>query len=89
MRQRPNPSDRWRRHAYSRRPVTLQGSNPNFRLGQVYTWTFGVQHAFTNNLVLNAAYVGTRGVDLGAVVDLNEPSLGAPEREGRCRHRCD
>ncbi len=63
-------------------PCTVAGVDPNFRLGRVYTWTFGIQHAFTSNLVLNAAYVGTKGVDLGAVVDLNEPSLGVSNGKG-------
>jgi outer membrane receptor protein involved in Fe transport len=63
-------------------PCNVAGMNPNLHLGQVYTWTVGIQHAFTNNLVLNAAYVGTRGADLGMVVDLNEPSLGASNGKG-------
>ena len=60
----------------------LQAMDPNFRLGYLTTWTLGVQHAFTNNLSLDVAYVGTHGNELPGVVDINQPTPGAKNGTG-------
>jgi len=36
------------------------------------TWNFGIEHAFTNNLSLNVAYVGNHGSRLPSVTDINQ-----------------
>jgi Carboxypeptidase regulatory-like domain/TonB dependent receptor len=38
----------------------------------VYNWTLSVQHAFTNNLSLEAAYVGDHGSKLVGIRDINQ-----------------
>lgn len=58
-------------------PCALHVINPNFRQGYVTTWTLGVQHAFTNSLSLDVAYVGNHGTKLASVVDANQPTPGA------------
>ncbi len=40
----------------------------------VETWSFGVQHAITNNVVLDVAYVGNHGVRLLDKRNLNQPA---------------
>jgi len=41
------------------------------------TWTAAVQHAFTNNLSLNAAYVGNHVNGLPEYVNVNQPTIGS------------
>jgi hypothetical protein len=43
----------------------------------MYTWTFGIQHAFTNSLALTVNYVGTHAYNLSTMVNVNEPTPGA------------
>ena len=40
------------------------------------TWTVGVQHAFSNHLSLNAAYVGNHATGLPEYVNINQPTPG-------------
>ena len=40
------------------------------------TWTAAIQHAFTNNLSLNVAYVGTHATGLPEYVNVNQPRPG-------------
>jgi hypothetical protein len=42
----------------------------------VWNWTFNLQHAFTPNLSLEAAYVGNRGTNLTGIRDINQPPVG-------------
>jgi len=49
----------------------------NFHLPQMITWNLNVQHAFTNTLSLDLGYIGSHTSDISALVDLNEPTLGA------------
>ena len=49
----------------------------NFRSPYVTTWTVNIQHAITNNLSMNIAYVGNHGSRLNGIRDINQPPLGA------------
>jgi hypothetical protein len=57
-------------------PCSLLAKNPNAPRSYMTTWTFGVQHAFTNNLSLNAAYVGNHADGLPEYVNINQPTPG-------------
>lgn len=41
------------------------------------TWSFGIQRALTNSMMLETAYVGTSGVDLLSTSDINAAPPGA------------
>jgi len=43
----------------------------------VWNWTLNVQHAFTPNLSVEAAYVGNHGANLTGIRDINQPPVGA------------
>jgi hypothetical protein len=48
----------------------------NLTTPYVWTWTLNVQHAFTPNLTLEAAYVGNHGSNLMGTRDINQPPVG-------------
>ena len=43
----------------------------------VWNWTLNVQHAFTPNLSMEAAYVGNHGSNLTGIRDINQPPVGS------------
>ncbi|MGC2473612.1 MAG: TonB-dependent receptor [Candidatus Sulfotelmatobacter sp.] len=43
----------------------------------VWNWTLNLQHAFTQNLSIEAAYVGNRGSNLTGIRDINQPPVGS------------
>ncbi len=43
----------------------------------VWNWTLNLQHAFTPNLSVEAAYVGNHGSNLTGVRDINQPPVGS------------
>lgn len=47
-----------------------------FKPDGILAWNLSVQHAFSNNLSLNVAYVGTHGEDLRGTTDINQPLPG-------------
>jgi Carboxypeptidase regulatory-like domain/TonB dependent receptor len=57
-------------------PCALLAKNPDSPRSYMTTWTAGVQHAFTNNLSLNVAYVGTHANGLPEYVNINQPTPG-------------
>jgi hypothetical protein len=59
-------------------PCSLLAKNPNAPRSFMTTWTVGVQHAFTNNLSLNVAYVGNHVDSLPEYVNINQPTIGTP-----------
>jgi len=63
----------------------ILGVNPNLTTPYVTAWTLNVQHAFTNTLSLEVAYVGDHGSNLMGVRDINQPIVGsnANEQAGR------
>jgi len=52
-------------------------TNPNLRTPYVESWTLSIQRAITNNVVLEAAYVGNHGVKFMSHVDLNQARAGS------------
>ena len=46
--------------------------DPNLKTGYVQSWTFGIQRELTKNMVVEARYVGNRGIKLWRQYDLNE-----------------
>jgi hypothetical protein len=57
----------------------LLAVNPNLPRSYMLTWTAGVQHAFTSNLSLTAAYVATHAYELPELVNINQPKPGASD----------
>ncbi len=55
----------------------ITGVNPNLRSPYVTTWTLVLEHAITNNLGLEVAYIGNHGTKLISLTDVNEPPIGA------------
>jgi len=53
-------------------PCAIFGVNRNITTPYVTTWTLNVQHAFTNSLSGEVAYVGDHGSNLMGVRDLNQ-----------------
>ncbi len=60
-------------------PATRSSSiiifNPNLRTGYVHSYSLTVQHEVFRNTVLEAGYVGNRGVKLFTDRDLNQPRI--------------
>ena len=43
----------------------------------VWNWTLNLQHAFTQNVSMEIAYVGNRGTNLMGIRDINQPPVGS------------
>ena len=43
----------------------------------VWNWMFSLQHSFTQNLSMEAAYVGNHGTNLVGTRDINQPAVGS------------
>ena len=43
----------------------------------VWDWTLTLQHSFTQNLSIEAAYVGNHGANLTGIRDINQPPVGS------------
>ncbi len=54
---------------------SILAMNRNFEAPYVATWTLSLQHAFSNTVSLETAYVGDHGDRLAGIVDLNQPNL--------------
>ena len=54
----------------------LAATDPSFRTPHVGQWNADVQHAFSNSLSMDVAYVGNHGVQAGQL-DINQPPIGA------------
>jgi hypothetical protein len=66
----------------------VNGGNPvafplNFQTPKVMQWSFGVQREILPDLVIETSYVGTRGLELMAKVNTNQPYPGAGPRGPR------
>jgi len=57
-------------------PCNVLGIDRNFRTPYITTWSIGVQHAFTQNLALDVAYVGNHSGNLIGIRDINQAALG-------------
>ncbi len=58
-------------------PCPIMTVDRNLTTPYVATWTLNVQHAFTSNLSLEAAYVGNHGSNLVGIRDINQPPVGS------------
>ena len=58
-------------------PCSILGMDRNYRSPYVTTWTLNVQHAFSNNLSAELAYVGNHAERLPALIDLNQTTAGS------------
>jgi hypothetical protein len=56
-------------------PCVVLGVDRNLRTPYVTTWTLDLQHAITNNLSVEVAYVGNHATKLLGLTDLNQPNL--------------
>ena len=54
-------------------PCSILGVDRNLRTPYVAKWSLDVERAITNNLSLDVAYVGNRGIKLLGITDLNQP----------------
>jgi hypothetical protein len=61
-------------------PCAIMGVDHTLKSPYVWSWNFGVQHAFTPNLSLDLSYVGNHGSRLTGIRDINQetPSTGGP-----------
>ncbi len=50
------------------------GVDPNIRTPYVQNWNFNIQQAFTNKIMAQLAYVGSKGTKLFRFRDINQPS---------------
>jgi len=58
-------------------PCNILGIDPNITTPYVGNWTLNLQHAISNNLSLELAYVGDHGFNLVGVHDINQPPPGS------------
>ena len=58
-------------------PCPIMTVDHNLTTPYVWNWTLNLQHAFTANLSLEAAYVGNHGSNLTGIRDINQPPVGS------------
>jgi Carboxypeptidase regulatory-like domain len=62
---------------------------PNFKTTQVYNWNFGIQRQFTSALFASATYLGSHGIHLPTLFELNPGVLlnvpSVPSTDPRCK----
>jgi hypothetical protein len=58
-------------------PCAIFAVDPRLVTPYVYSWNVNVQHAFTNNLLLQVAYVGNHGANLVGIHDINQAAVGS------------
>jgi hypothetical protein len=58
-------------------PCPIMTVGHNLTTPYVGTWTLSLQHAFTTNLSMEAAYVGNHGSNLIGIRDINQPPVGS------------
>jgi hypothetical protein len=66
-------------------PCSIMGVQRNLKNPSVVTWSFGIQHAFTHSLSLDATYVGNHGRNALGVIDINQVNPNSPA-EIACGH---
>jgi len=57
-------------------PCPIMTVDRNLTTPYVWTWNLNLQHAFTPNLSIEAAYVGNHGSNLTGIRDINQPPVG-------------
>jgi hypothetical protein len=58
-------------------PCPIMTVDRNLTTPYVWNWTLNLQHAFTPNVSIEAAYVGNRGTNLTGIRDINQPPVGS------------
>lgn len=58
-------------------PCPIMTVDRNLTTPYVWNWTLNLQHAFTPNLSVEAAYVGNHGSNLTGIRDINQPPVGS------------
>ncbi|MGA7080454.1 MAG: carboxypeptidase regulatory-like domain-containing protein [Terriglobales bacterium] len=58
-------------------PCPIMSVDRNLTTPYVANWTLSMQHAFTQNLTLEMAYVGNHGSNLTGIRDINQPPVGS------------
>jgi hypothetical protein len=53
----------------------VNGFTPDLKIGQVRSWSFGIQREINKDNVIEVRYVGNRGRDLWRQLDLNELNI--------------
>ncbi len=56
---------------------SFYASNPNLKLPKSVQWNLDIEHAITNLLTMDIAYVGVHGYDEARSVDLNEAAINS------------
>jgi hypothetical protein len=59
------------------KPCSITAVDPNLRRPYATSWNLSVQHAISNDLSLQVAYVGTHATGLIGLNDINAPQPGA------------
>lgn len=54
---------------------SVNAFEPNLRIGYVQSWSAGIQRELTKDTVLEARYVGNRGIKLWRQFDINETNI--------------
>ena len=63
--------------APNNKPCPILSVSPDFNRPYAGAWNLSVQHAFSNNVSLQLAYVGTHGTGLMGLNDINAPAAGS------------
>jgi hypothetical protein len=58
-------------------PCPIMTVDRNLTTPYVWSWNLNLQHAFTPNLSMEAAYVGNHGTNLTGIRDINQPPVGS------------
>ena len=58
-------------------PCPIMTVDRNLTTPYVWNWTLNLQHAFTQNLSMEIAYVGNHGSNLIGIRDINQPPVGS------------
>jgi hypothetical protein len=58
-------------------PCPIMTVNRGLTTPYVWNWTLNLQHAFTQNVSIEAAYVGNHGANLTGIRDINQPPVGS------------
>jgi hypothetical protein len=64
-------------------PIALSNFYSPWKVGYLEKWSIDVQRQLTNEFVVDAAYVGSRGVHNVRTVDLNQPVANVPVASGQ------
>ncbi len=58
-------------------PCPIMTVDRNLTTPYVWNWTLSLQHALTQNISLEVAYVGNHGKNLTGIRDINQPPVGS------------